>query len=201
MKKLIILAVFIMTTLQVTAQDWSGKVYVTGKIYPGFYVTNSSDTVYGYFSHGTQTGNQKKCYYYKNEMDRKPTTEFSPDEIKGFKVADKLYRSLNYSGGLLNKPMRFILVTKEGAISEMVFYSEDGNATPETLFHKAHDASNATPVTIAYFGLGFAKKLSQYLSDYPELSKKVADKEKGYGMLKLLDIIAEYNSWYASRTK
>jgi hypothetical protein len=83
----------------------------------------------------------------------------------------------------------------------MVFYSEDGNATPETLFHKAHDASNATPVTIAYFGLGFAKKLSQYLSDYPELSKKVADKEKGYGMLKLLDIIAEYNSWYASRTK
>jgi hypothetical protein len=201
MRKIITLALCCAIITCANGQDWSGKVYVVGKLYPGYYVTNSNDTIEGYFVHGNQNGNQKKCYYYKNETDRKPTSEFSPSDIKSYKVADKLYRSINYSGGLLNKPLRFILVTKDGGITEMIFYSEDGATTAETVFHKAHDPANNQPVTIPYFGLSFAKKLSQYLADYPELSKKVADKEKGYGMLKLLDIIAEYNAWYDAKGK
>ena len=183
------------------AQDWSGKVYTTGQIYPGYYVSNTNDTVQGYFLHGNQVSNQKKCYFYKNETDREPTFAFSPHDIKSFKVADKLYRTVPYSGGLIASPLRFLLVTKDGGIAELVFYSEDGAATSESVFYKPHDPANSKPVTLPYFGLGFAKKLSQYLSDYPELAKKVADKEKGYGMLKLLDIIAEYNTWYATKAK
>lgn len=37
--------------------------------------------------------------------------------------------------------------------------------------------------------------MSEYVSDYAELSKKILDKEKGYGLLKILDIIDEYNTW------
>jgi hypothetical protein len=154
--------------------DWSGKVYSIGKIYPG----------------------------YKNETDPKPSGEFKPDDIKEYKVADKLYRSIPYSGGLLAKPLRFNLVNKDGPIREYVFYHEDGGSGgSDMVFHKPHDATNSKPVSLPDFGLGFAKKVSAYVGDYPELAKKVADKEKGYGMLKILDIIAEYNQWYLSKTK
>ena len=183
------------------AQDWSGQIYQVGKIYPGFYVTNNNDTVQGYFQHGTQAGGQKKCIFYNNEMDKKPVSEFRPEDIKSYKVADKLYRSINFSGGLTSKPLRFNLVTKDGAITQYVFYSEDGAALPEPVFHKPNDPSNNKPLQMSYFGLGFAKKLGEYVSDYPGLAAKVTGKEKGYGMLNLLAIIDEYNAWYATKKK
>jgi hypothetical protein len=201
MKKITIFMSLCLSTFFVNAQDWSGKIYQIGKIYPGFYVTNSNDTVQGYFLHGNQPGNQKKCYFYTNEMDKKATSEFKPEDIKSYKVADKLYRSINFSGGLMAKPLRFNLVTKDGGISEYVFYSEDGAAAPEPVFHKAHDLANNKPLQMSYFGLGFAKKLSEYVSDYPALAAKVSGKEKGYGMLNLLVIIDEYNVWYAAKKK
>jgi hypothetical protein len=201
MKKVLISLSFCFMTTFISAQDWSGKVYQTGKIYPGFYVLNNNDTVQGYFLHGTQAGNQKKCFFYTNEMDKKPTSNFTPEEIKSYKVADKLYRSINFSGGLMAKPLRFNLVTKDGGITEYVFYSEDGASTPEPVFHKPNDPANNKPLQMSYFGLGFAKKLSEYVSDYPALAAKVSGKEKGYGMLNLLAIIDEYNVWYAGKKK
>jgi hypothetical protein len=181
--------------------DWSGKVYMTGRVYPGFYVTNANDTINGYFMHDDKKGNQKKCRFYTNEMDKKPASEFKPEDIKSYKVGDKLYRTLNYSGGLLNKPLRFLLVTNDGGITEFVFYSEDAATEAQGVFHKPKDPAHNDPITYAYFGLGFAKKLSDYISDYPALSQKVSGKEKGYGLLNLLAIIDEYNVWYAAKKK
>lgn len=191
--------ILLISTLNVEAQDWSGKVYQVGKIYPGYYVTNGGDTVEGYFYHGTQTSNQKNCHYYKNETDAKPASKFGPEDIKAYKVADKVYRSIHYSGGLLAKPLRFNLVTNDGAITEFIFYDEMGTGETKMVYHKPHDANNAQPVELQSFGLKFAKKMSEYVADYAELSKKVADKEDGYGMLKILDIIKEYNEWYAKK--
>jgi hypothetical protein len=196
-----ILLLLCISTAASAQPDWSGKVYTINKIYPGFYVTNTNDTINGYFVHGHQTANQKKCIFYKNETDAKATSEFKPDDIKSYKVGDKLYRSIPYSGGLLAKPLRFNLVNKDGAITEYVFYHEDGSGGSDVVFHKPHDAANSKPQSLPDFGLGFAKKVSNYVADYPELSKKVADKEKGYGMLKILEIFAEYNAWYAAKTK
>jgi len=181
--------------------DWSGKVYQVGKIYPGYYVTNTRDTVFGYFMHDNQKGNQKKCRFYANEMDKKPSQEFKPEDIKSYKVGDKLYRTLNYSGGLLNKPLRFLLVTNDGAVTEFVFYSEDGEMAAQPLFHKPFDPLHFDPTPLSSFALGYAKKLSEYLSDYPALAKKISDKEKGYGVLNILAVIDEYNAWYAANKK
>lgn len=202
MKRYFLICLFLFAMAAVNAQpepDWSGKVYVIGKIYPGYYVTNSNDTVYGYFEHGNQVGNQKKCYFYTNEMDKKHTKDFKPEDIKSYKVADKLYRSINFSGGLMNKPLRFNLVNKDGAITEYIFYSEDGNAKAEPVYHKPHDPENNKPQQIGYFAIPFAKKVSAYVADYPELAAKVSGKEKGYGMLNLLAIFDEYNAWYKAK--
>lgn len=202
MKKSLCLFLFgIITTLTAQSQDWSWNVYKFNKIYPGYYVTNEGDTIEGYFKHGDKVDNQNNCHYYKNETDSKPTSKFKPADIKGYKVADKTYRTMNYSGGLFSKPLRFVLLVTDGAIAEFIFYSEDPT-TPndtKTVYHKPHDANNADPVELQSFGLKFAKKMSEYVADYPELAKKIADKEEGYGMLKILDIIKEYNDWYKKK--
>lgn len=201
MKKWILGLIFTSAIIPAKAQDWSGQIYQTGKIYPGYYVTLSNDTIQGYFQHGTQTSNQKKCLFYTNEMDRKPASEFKPDEIKSYKVADKLYRSINYSGGLMAKPLRFNLVTKDGAITQYIFYAEDGSGSSEGILHKPHDAANSKPVPLSSFALGFAKKMGEYVSDCPELAAKVTGKEKGYGVLALLAIVDEYNECYLKKIK
>ena len=51
------------------------------------------------------------------------------------------------------------------------------------------------------FAIGFAKKMSAFVADDEELSKKVADKEKGYGMLQIDAIVDEYNTWYKTNKK
>jgi hypothetical protein len=43
----------------------------------------------------------------------------------------------------------------------------------------------------------FKKKMSEYLSDNPDLAIKISNKEPGYSHDELLKIIKEYNSWYA----
>jgi hypothetical protein len=45
------------------------------------------------------------------------------------------------------------------------------------------------------FIMKFKKKMSAYLSDYPELASKIANKEPGYTADDLQKIIEEYNSW------
>ena len=186
------------------AQDWTETNFKHNNIYEGWYVKNTGDTVKGFFRYGYKAENQKKCDFY--ELDpasgqKKFKESFKPEDIKSFMVGDKLYRSIHYSGGLMAKPLRFCLVTHDGPICEYVFYSEGTAAEDKTVYHKAHDPNNNEPKELQYFGIGFAKKMAEYVSDYVELSKKIADKEKGYGMLKILDIIKEYNDWYLAQKK
>ncbi|MGB6269539.1 MAG: hypothetical protein WBF67_11080, partial [Olleya sp.] len=42
----------------------------------------------------------------------------------------------------------------------------------------------------------FKNVMSKYVSDYPELAKKIEDKEKGYKVLAILKIIDEYNAHF-----
>lgn len=203
MKKLISIALAMFSVYSLYAQDWSGAVYKIGKKYPGYYVTNAGDTVNGYIMHGTKMQNQLRCDFYKIETDPEPDEKFFPENISSYKVGDKLYRSIHYSGGLLKKPLRFVLVVKDGGISQFTFYSEDPTTPNEekTVFYKANDPENPDPMELQDFGIGFAKKMSAFVADYEELSKKVADKEKGYGMLQIDAIVDEYNTWYKNNKK
>lgn len=203
MKKFSLLALMLCGVCILHAQDWSGAVYKIGKKYPGYYVTNAGDTVNGYFLHGTKQQNQLRCDFYKIETDDEADEKFFPADISSYKVGDKLYRSIPYSGGLLAKPLRFVLVIKDGGITEFRFYSEDPTTPTEekTVYYKANDPENTKPMELQDFGLGFAKKMSAFVADYEELSQKVADKEKGYGMLQIDAIVDEYNAWYKTNKK
>src|SRR3989344_5227784 len=176
MKKMIMMALTVFSVCALFGQDWSGAVYKIGKKYPGYYVTNAGDTVNGYFLHGTKQQNQLRCDFYKIETDPEPDEKFFPEDIKSYKVGGKLYRTINYSGGLLKKPLRFVLVIKDGGITQFTFYSEDPTTPTEekTVFYKANDPENPDPIEYQSLMLGFAKKMSAFVADYEELSTKIA---------------------------
>lgn len=44
----------------------------------------------------------------------------------------------------------------------------------------------------------FKNVMSKYVSDYPELAKKIKNKEKGYRILAILKIINEYNAHFVN---
>lgn len=198
--RIVYLLVMTVLCLSATAQDWSGDVYRIGKIYPGYYVTMKGDTVQGYFYHGNQAGNQKECRYYVQETDKKPKAVFKPGDIKAWKVGDKEYHAIHYSGGLTKKPLRFNLVIVPGAITQYNFYAESGPpGEPDVVFFKHNDPQNPDPFAIDKFALRFSKNMSELVHDHKELAGKVAAKDKGYGLIYLERIIAEYNEWHAAQ--
>jgi hypothetical protein len=158
---------------------------------------------------GIGSSNQNTAEFYLNENDKKPVDKYKPDEIKGYQIADKLYESIAYSGGLLKKP-NFNLVITDGAIRVYEWYStkENYNLIQKQSGEdwKAYDARRfdtktivakdpSAPIEYGILGMQFAKKMPDLISDHTELAKKVAAKEKGYTFLNMFAVIEEYNAW------
>jgi hypothetical protein len=199
MKKITAIAALIILSMTAGAQDWSGNVYKIGEKYPGYYVSLTGDTVQGYFKMGGQIENQTTCNYYKNETDKKPTQKFAPEDISAYKVGDKMYRPIHYSGGLMAKPLRFNLITKDGAITQFKWY-ELSTTYPFPMEEKEVFVNyhyKTEPKTLGHdeMVMSFAKKFSAFIDDDKELSDKVANKEKKYSAFQMYDIIDEYNEW------
>jgi len=175
-----------------------------GYKYPGYIIQNNYDTIYGYIKYSDVVRSQNKCEFYKNENDKKPFKKYKPKELKGYLISDVLYKTINYSGGLMSKPLRFLKVNTEGELTIFTFWEEGSipyNREREqtAVYFKWHDKKNVKPITNSKFAFSFAKKMSAYVADNKELSKKVRNKEKGYNLLHLYDIINEYNEWYAAK--
>ena len=192
------------------AQDWSSDVYRGGELYPGYIIDATGKKTEGYIKYQNRYTMQNEVLFFTDKDDKKSKQDLKTKDLKEYKVADKLYHCINYSGGLVGSAVRANLVVQEGCITQYVWYNRAENwaimqkgATESEeefmarmypsvmVFMKAGDEQ---PRSLDYFGLGFPKKMSEYVSDNAELAKKVADKEKGYGMLKVLDIINEYNA-------
>ena len=219
-----ILSIAFLGLLSFVAADeyqWDPHVYSVGKKYPGWVIQLNGDTLHGFIKaeprvtfNGLGSSNQSFCGFYTNEKDKKPTGKYKATDIKGYKVADKIYHSIGYKGGIATeKGKGFCLLEKEGQIKQYAYYSAKENAammrkgdtesyaefddrrfTKETVFARADEK----PRSLAGFTLKYAKKMSEYVADYPELAQKVANKEKGYGLLSIYKVIEEYNTWYAS---
>lgn len=200
--------------------DWSPEIYQVGKKYPGYIIQLNGDTVKGFLKAdnrcsigGIGSSNQNTAEFFLNESDKKPVDKYKPDEIKGYKIADKVYESIAYSGGMLKKP-NFNLVVQEGTIRLYEWYStvegytmlqrqsgEDWKAFDNRRFDTklivAKDPKE--PIEYGMLGMQFAKKMPDLISDNPEMAKKVANKEAGYKFLNMFAVIDEYNAWAAAK--
>ncbi len=192
------------------AQDWSSDVYRGGELYPGYVIDASGKKSEGFIKYQNRYTMQNEVLFYTDKDDKKSKQDLKTKDLTEYKVADKLYRCINYSGGLSGSAVRANLVVNDGCITEYVWYNRAENwaimqkgasETEEEFMARMYPSvmvfmkpGDEKPRSLDYFGLGFAKKMSEYVSDNADLAKKVADKEKGYGMLKIQAIIAEYNA-------
>lgn len=200
--------------------DWDPQLYQVGKIYPGYIIKLDGDTIQGYVKAlsrcsyaGIGNSNQNMCEFFSSQTDKKPIAKYKPKDIRGYKIADKLYESINYSGGML-KAANFNLIVTDGAIRLYEWYATvDGFSTlnqqsGETwqqfdnrrFNSKVIAAKNPEePIELSMLGLSFAKKMPLLIADNPEMAEKVKNKEKGYKFINMYDVIDEYNQWAKSK--
>ena len=192
------------------AQDWSSDVYKGGELYPGYIVDASGKKTEGYIKYQNRYTMQNEVLFYTDKDDKKSKQDLKTKDLKEYMVADKLYHCINYSGGLSGSAIRANLVVEDGCITQYVWYNraenwaimqKGANETEEEFMERMYPSvmvfmkpGDEKPRSLDYFGMKFADKMSEYVGDNKELAKKVADKEKGYGMLNILPIIQEYNA-------
>lgn len=94
----------------------------------------------------------------------------------------------------------FLHVLEAGPITLYDYNFYDMGATPAVDEVKTYiQLPNKEIVDISGMLLGFAKKMSAYVKDFPELAAKITNKEKGYGFTNINSIVREYNEWYLKK--
>ncbi len=188
MKKLLLLLVFITSTtaFRSAAQDYA-KNSLSYKIYPGTVTTLDGKVIEGYVLNQSSEQNQKECIFYADANDSRSKKIYRPEDLISYNIENYQYRTVNYSGPIkIGKSVRrFAFVAKPGAITTYAYWGPQ-----EEMFWAK---GNEEPVTGTSLAMGFKKNMAKLIGDDTELMGKVDRKEKGYGMLNILDIINEYN--------
>ena len=130
--------------------------------------------------------------------------------LSEYKVADKLYHIIPYSGSAGIQPRANLVINAEGCIKEYVWYDrassynklkkrpgesdEDFGARKFPLTTVYYKSTDGMGVTKAFFKDDFAKKMYKYLILNKDLAKKAKSKQAGYSkLLDIAKIFKEYN--------
>jgi hypothetical protein len=185
-------------------------------LYPGYVITNSGDTVHGYLMLKNLINNQGKVFFFNDSTQEDYTVKYKPGDIKAYKVGPRFYETLKFPVTNTTRTRSFFLRAIDGPITlyksyfddkERVKIDEDDiwNSKIDLSFSESELKENLLGrklgAEIVDFGsfsflLKFKKTMAEYVSDYPDLAKKIANKEKGYEWADLEKVIREYNSWY-----
>jgi hypothetical protein len=189
-------------------------------VYPGYVITRSGDTIHGFIKLNNLVDNQRKALFYQNKNDEKYTEKYKPKEIKAYRVGPRFYESFKFWPQGEDRGYHFFLKVIAGPISlykwyyepqsrseERVKIDEDNIANSKIDLSFSEDELESETIAIKLNGeptkmdnlkfiTNFKKHMSRYVDDYPELSKKIAQKQEGYGYTDLEKIIREYNTWY-----
>jgi hypothetical protein len=182
-----VLAAFaLLMTTNLVAQD-----YQPNNFYEGYIVQKDGSRLDGFILYGTMEENKSQVTFYTDKKNRKTKEKFKTKDIAGYKVGSEEYISVTYRSIL--KQQVFAKVESKGQILVLSIAepAENGGWAYTMGLKKGDDDAIGT----ARF-INFAKQMSEYIEDYEELAKKVADKESGYRLLSMLSIIEEYNTWY-----
>lgn len=90
----------------------------------------------------------------------------------------------------------WVMLKKQGAIEHYDYLTSDSDGKTSTIIIGNLTMKGSQTLSNADLLLGYKKKMSSMVSDYPELAAKITNGEKGYGMLTMLNVVDEYNLWY-----
>ncbi len=204
------LTLLILPFMATLAQNWDPSVYRMGDLYPGYVIDASGARTDGYIKFQNRYEMQNEVLFFASQEDKKSKVKYKTSDLKEYGIADKVYHCINYSGGLIGSAVRANLLVKGGCINEYVWYDRAENyAMMQKLPNESEEEYMARlypskmvlnkpgdekPRSLDYFALKFPVKMSEYVAENKDLAAKVANKEDGYGMLRIMEIIAEYNS-------
>jgi hypothetical protein len=188
-----------------------------GKKLPGSVTLNNGEVQEGFLYRYSKIKSQKKVRFYKNVNDKK-YTEYKPDELKSYQIADVYYESLPYEG-FTQKSKVFLERTLTGKLSWFTYYLYVKDAKPKeyeitdrsgkkvTLVDDDGESLSGEIILLKDNGeqlnmsslklvMGFKTVMSKYLSECAALSQKITNKESGYSVLNILKITEEYNNCF-----
>jgi hypothetical protein len=185
-----VLAAFVLLmTTNLVAQD-----YISNNFYEGYVVQNDGSRLEGFILYGTLEQNKSEVTFYTDKKNRKTKQKFKTKDVAGYKVGSEEYISVTYRSVL--KQQVFAKVESKGHI--MVLGVAEPSQEGGWAYTMALKKGDEDAIGTARF-INFAKQMSEFVEDYEELAKKVADKESGYRLLSMMAIIEEYNTWYEAK--
>jgi hypothetical protein len=189
---------------------WNNLEIERNKQYEGYVVDLSGDTINGFIQFADRVTMQEEVYFFLEKSNRKTDTTYKPADLLWYHFLDKTYQCINYSGTLSTTLVKGNLILERNCISKYVWFREvddfadqrrEANETMIDYMNRLYPSNEVhynvkqrKAITLDYFLLSFEKRMSSFIRENPELSKKVLDRERGYGSSDVLEIIQEYNA-------
>lgn len=192
----------------------TNHAYVDGGTHEGYVILADGTQKNGYIRYSNPYSIQNTVVFFTDKDDKDTKEKFDTDELKEYRVGEKTYHVIHWSGGMTAKPLKGNLLVESGCISTYKWYGRPESLMPVTRNPGESDESflerKYSPQTVyknknadkchqhSDFALKFAKKMSEFISDNAELSEKVANKEKGYKLINIYKVMETYNNECAS---
>lgn len=182
--KILVICLSLAVALQAYSQEDPFRLF---QFYDGYIVHHDGTTERGFIQYLDETDRYEKVVFQKDKDGKKQ--KYKVVDLDGYMVAETRYKALEFDD-IIGKTRKFVVITDEGCINSYFYrvLGDDGVWSGMTIFE-----TDKMTVNSQKFALSFSKKMAELLADDPELAARVANKEKEYGMLKMYDIVAEYN--------
>lgn len=168
--------------------------YVIGRFYEGYIILPDGSREDGFIKYDIFNEMQGAIVFATDPKSRRTRTTYKPKTLQGYKVADRTWHSVLFKDIIGPKMQRFLQLESDGFIKLYQYYPNEGNRPDDAqvVIQKGDEVAFNQGSLLT----GFHKKVGELVSEHEELAAKVRNKEKGYKLLQLYDIIDEYNTWY-----
>lgn len=219
--KSILIILLILFSIPAFPQDWF-TTHKQGEIVPGYILGIAGDTIKGSVKYDFPVVMQKRIYFNSLQESRE-MEEFTPDNIRGFLINEKIWISTTVIMETFNGPYTFkrfgILESEPGPISLLRIFdeqdklkkkinSEEAEKITKNILLNYPDNSlrnlyikkiegEAESLSDKSFKKSFVSKIRIYVGDNEALMKKIEAKE--YQIDDIKKIVVEYNVWFESK--
>lgn len=199
--------VFILIPFLIYSQN-----YKLNQRYPGYFINAKGDTIRGWILLTNKLDNQDGSEYSNDAKAEKIKFFLLPDEVRGFKVQDRVYTSVEY-GDPEPKPEHFLLTIAEGDLKLYQYFrlAKDlyvGTGTgqrpavgdDEQYLQSEFVIVNKSGKKFAIFSQSsLLKNAGELFEANKELLQKINDREKGFRYNDLPAIVTEHNKAAAGK--
>ncbi len=183
------------------------QTYKLNQRYPGYFINAKSDTIRGYILLTNKIENQRGGEYSNDSRGEKVRIHLLPDEVKGFKVQDRVYTAVDYGEP---DPMyqHFLITVEEGKLNLYQYFnlSKDlyigegngqrpANGNDEQYLQSEFVITNKAGKKFVITNQNsLSKNAEEIFAGNAEIIQKIKDKDKDYRYSDLPLIVKQYNT-------